>query len=225
MKLVSIELTRRGQSLVSESEAAALLGRPLAAAIADCSGDDLCFIALGQVVRASHVLVGKATISTKDVTKYDCVFSIVESRSGKTRGSMVVAVQATDPGLVIAANTVAETLAPRPRIAAVVTPTPVVPLPTPVAIATPTPAPTATGPLVAIGTAEPTPTPGTTGMDTVPMPPKVRRPRPPLSKDPAFWSIAGAGLLVLGVGAFFGASSLQQDEPEKKGTSTVQVRF
>ena len=119
----------------------------------------------------------------------------------------------------------AETLAPRPRIAVVATPTPVVQLPTPVAIATPTPAPTATGPLVAIGNAEPTPTPGTPGMDTVALPPKVRRPRPPLTQDPAFWSIAGAGLLVLGVGAFFGASSLQQDEPEKEGSSTVQVRF
>ena len=222
MKLVAFELTRRGQALVTENEAAALLGRPLSAALVDCSGDDLCYLALGQVVHATQVLIGTAAVSPKDPAKYECVFRIVESRSGKTRGPMQVTVSGTETGLGIAANTVAENLAPRPRLTVVATPTPVAPLPTPVPAATPAPTPVS----IAVGTAEPTPTPGTEGMDAVqPPPPTVRGPRPPLSRDPAFWSIAGAGLLVLGVGAFFGASALQQDEPEEKGSSTVQVRF
>ena len=221
VKLVQTELARRGQPLVGESEAAQLLGRPLSAAIVDCSGDDLCYLALGQVVHATHVLIGTATVSPKDVSKYDCIFRIVESRTGKTRGPMVVAVAATEGGLAIAANTVAENLAPRPRLTAVATPTPLVPAPTPVPVATPHPVATS----VVVASAEPTPTPGTEGIDTTPLPPRVRRPRPPLARDPAFWSIAGAGLLVVGVGAFFGAAAVQQDEPNKEGTSTVQVHF
>lgn len=212
-KLTSIELSRRGQALVADSDGAALLGRPLAAAVMDCSGDDLCFVALGQVVHATQVLVLSAAMSPKDSLKYDCVFRVIDIRSGKTRGPMVVTVISSESGLLTGANTIAENVAPRPRIAAVATPTPVFPVPTPTLV----PDALAVAPV-----AETAPV-GTPGLDAAPVPRKEKR--RPLTRDPSFWAVAGAGIVALGAGLFLGAASLEEDEPEKRGTSTVQVQF
>lgn len=219
-KLTSTELSRRGQTLVTESDGAALLGRPLAAAVVDCSGDDLCFVALGQVVHATQVLVVSAAISPKDSLKYDCLFRVMDMRSGKTRGPMVVTVISSESGLLTAANTIAEIVAPRPRIAAVATPTPVIPAPTPTLVA-----PLSTSDAVAVDPITATAPLGTPGLDAPPPVIAAKRRRQPLTRDPAFWAVAGAGVLALGAGAFLGAASLQEDEPDKRGTSTVQVQF
>lgn len=213
-KLTSIELSRRGQTLVADSDGAALLGRPLAAAVMDCSGDDLCFVALGQVVHATQVLVLTAATSPKDTLKYDCVFRVMDIRSGKTRGPMVVTVISSESGLLTAANTIAENVAPRPRLTTVATPTPVIPAPTPTLV----PSAIAVAP---VGETAPV---GTPGLDAA-APPPVKKKRRPMTRDPSFWAVAGAGVVALGAGLFLGAASLEEDEPEKRGTSTVQVQF
>lgn len=211
-KHVAAGLTRRGQALVPESDASSRLGRPVATAMLDCTGDDLCFNALGQVVRATQVLVVSTAASKKEELKYECFFRVIDIRTGKTRGPMVVTVIASEAGLLTAANTVAENVAPRPRIAAVATPTPVVPAPTPtLAVPEPTPSPVAVDP---VPEDEP----------EAPAAPATRR-RRALLRDPAFWAVAGAGMIAIGAGAFLGAAALEPEEPEDRSRSTVEVRF
>ena len=230
---LAAELSRRRQDVVTAQHGAARLGRPLTDALRDCSGDDLCYAALGQVVGATHVVVAKAAIYTRDASRYDCRFRVVEVRTTEVKLPMRVSTIATDSGLLNAARSALEQIAPRPAMTAVSTPPPVVPSPTPTVVATPAPTPEPE-PTVAVATAEPTPAPDPEPEETAlvldavpedPPPAGVRRPRKSLTRDPTFWSIAGATVVVLGVGVFFGASALREEDPENRGTSTVEVRF
>lgn len=223
-KLVATEVSRRA-FLVAETEAGALLERPLSAAVADCSGDDLCFVALGQVIKAATVVVVTVKDSAAEAGKFDCAFRVIDVKTGRAATAVVFRVTNSDAGLLTAAAASGERIVPRPRAVTVATPTPLVVAPTPALVA-PTPTPAASPSVVAFAsdTPEPTATPGTSGLDVVPDPPRPRKPRPPLTKDPAFWGMAGAGVLVLGLGAFFGASSFNE-EPKEEGTSTVEVHF
>lgn len=213
-KHVVTELSRRGIGILSETEAKRLLGRPATEAVAECGGDELCWVALGQVVSATQVIAVTAA-PVADTTKYDCSFRSVDVRAARGRPPLRFVTLATDQGLIAVARHVVEQLFPRPAM---------------VAVGTPTPTPTA-------GVA-PVATPALTPVDeplvlvedppemTAAAPPSVTRPRSrSRGRNPMPWGAVAAGALLLGAGAFLGAEAMQTEQEEKEGTSTMEVRF
>ena len=211
VKHFGAELVRRGNTLVTEAEAQAALGRPLSEALADCSGDDLCFVAIGQALNASFVVIASAA-QVQETTKYECTFRIAEVKTASVKPMQRFVSIATEQGLIAVARAAIDKTWPRPAMTAVATPLPP-------ATATPTP--------LAAATAVPTPAAGIVDQPIVFVedPPIVPRVRKGMTRDPAFWGIAGAGLLVLGIGGYFGAAALQPEPDKEEGTTTVGVRF